>query len=112
MYLTEIAPLSIRGAMGVLCPLGITVGVLVAQILGLESVLGKFVIIAQIYIFHVKYTTNTVFSCIQDDSTLSHHPPPPPTPKKYSHEKGFHPNLTWPSVNNMSAKKNILLLIS
>ena len=79
MYLTEIAPLSIRGAMGVLCPLGITVGVLVAQILGLESVLGKFVIIAQIYIFHVKYTTNTVFSCIQDDSTLSH--PPPPLPK-------------------------------
>lgn len=41
MYLTEIAPLSIRGAMGVLCPLGITVGVLVAQILGLESVLGN-----------------------------------------------------------------------
>jgi hypothetical protein len=41
MYLTEIAPLTIRGAMGVLCPLGITVGVLVAQILGLRSVLGK-----------------------------------------------------------------------
>jgi hypothetical protein len=40
MYLTEIAPLSLRGAMGVLCPLGITVGVLVAQILGLKSVLG------------------------------------------------------------------------
>jgi len=48
MYLTEIAPLSIRGAMGVLCPLGITVGVLVAQILGLESVLGKFLIIPPI----------------------------------------------------------------
>ncbi|KAJ4430980.1 hypothetical protein ANN_19573 [Periplaneta americana] len=41
MYLTEIAPLSIRGAMGVLCPLGLTVGVLVAQILGLQSVLGQ-----------------------------------------------------------------------
>lgn len=41
MYLTEISPLSIRGAMGVLCPLGITVGVLVAQILGLKSVLGQ-----------------------------------------------------------------------
>ncbi|XP_021917078.1 solute carrier family 2, facilitated glucose transporter member 3-like isoform X4 [Zootermopsis nevadensis] len=41
MYLTEIAPVSIRGAMGVLCPLGITVGVLVAQILGLRSVLGQ-----------------------------------------------------------------------
>lgn len=51
MYLTEIAPLSIRGAMGVLCPLGITVGVLVAQILGLESVLGKSVIIPQICLF-------------------------------------------------------------
>jgi hypothetical protein len=43
MYLTEIAPLSIRGAMGVLCPLGITVGVLISQILGLKSVLGKSV---------------------------------------------------------------------
>jgi hypothetical protein len=42
MYLTEISPLSIRGAMGVLCPLGITVGVLVAQILGLKSVLGNY----------------------------------------------------------------------
>jgi len=51
MYLTEIAPISIRGAMGVLCPLGITVGVLVAQILGLESVLGKFLIIPPSCIF-------------------------------------------------------------
>jgi hypothetical protein len=49
MYLTEIAPISIRGAMGVLCPLGITVGVLVAQMLGLESVLGKFLIIPQYF---------------------------------------------------------------
>jgi hypothetical protein len=45
MYLTEISPLSIRGAMGVLCPLGITVGVLVAQILGLKNVLGNYHII-------------------------------------------------------------------
>lgn len=51
MYLTEIAPVNIRGAMGVLCPLGITVGVLVAQILGLESVLGKFLIISPICLF-------------------------------------------------------------
>ncbi|XP_063232892.1 solute carrier family 2, facilitated glucose transporter member 1-like isoform X2 [Bacillus rossius redtenbacheri] len=41
MYLTEIAPLSIRGAMGVLCPLGLTVGVIVAQVLGLKQVLGR-----------------------------------------------------------------------
>jgi hypothetical protein len=59
MYLTEIAPLSIRGAMGVLCPLGITVGVLVAQVLGLESVLGKCLIIPPIsYMFGMKYTPN------------------------------------------------------
>ncbi|PSN38762.1 hypothetical protein C0J52_08879 [Blattella germanica] len=41
MYLTEIAPISIRGAMGVLCPLGLTVGVLIAQILGLKNMLGQ-----------------------------------------------------------------------
>ncbi|KAJ8878368.1 hypothetical protein PR048_018945 [Dryococelus australis] len=41
MYLTEIAPLSIRGAMGVLCPLGLTVGVIFAQVLGLKQVLGQ-----------------------------------------------------------------------
>nr|CAD7257983.1 unnamed protein product [Timema shepardi] len=40
MYLTEIAPLSIRGAMGVLCPLGLNVGVVIAQILGLKQILG------------------------------------------------------------------------
>nr|CAD7570923.1 unnamed protein product [Timema californicum] len=40
MYLTEIAPLSIRGAMGVLCPLGLNVGVIIAQILGLKQILG------------------------------------------------------------------------
>ncbi|XP_066995888.2 solute carrier family 2, facilitated glucose transporter member 5 isoform X2 [Anabrus simplex] len=40
MYLTEIAPLSIRGAMGVLCPLGLTVGVLLGQIMGLPFILG------------------------------------------------------------------------
>ncbi|KAK7867028.1 hypothetical protein R5R35_005672 [Gryllus longicercus] len=41
MYLTEIAPISIRGAMGVLTPLGLTVGVLLGQIMGLRPVLGR-----------------------------------------------------------------------
>nr|XP_012234810.1 PREDICTED: solute carrier family 2, facilitated glucose transporter member 1-like isoform X2 [Linepithema humile] len=40
MYMTEIAPLKLRGAVGVLCQLGITCGVLVGQIAGLETVLG------------------------------------------------------------------------
>ncbi|XP_015606811.1 solute carrier family 2, facilitated glucose transporter member 1 isoform X2 [Cephus cinctus] len=40
MYMTEVAPLNLRGAVGVLCQLGITCGVLLAQIAGLDSVLG------------------------------------------------------------------------
>lgn len=43
MYLTELAPLHLRGAMGVLCPLGVTFGVLLAQIMSLRDVLGKYI---------------------------------------------------------------------
>ena len=40
MYMTELAPLRLRGAVGVLCQLGITTGVLVGQIAGLDTILG------------------------------------------------------------------------
>ncbi|KAF5283740.1 hypothetical protein FQA39_LY17237 [Lamprigera yunnana] len=40
MYLIELAPLYLRGAMGVFCQLGITFGVLVAQVLSLRQLLG------------------------------------------------------------------------
>ncbi|XP_029168626.1 solute carrier family 2, facilitated glucose transporter member 5-like isoform X2 [Nylanderia fulva] len=40
MYMTEIAPIKLRGAVGVLCQLGITCGVLLGQIAGLKTVLG------------------------------------------------------------------------
>lgn len=39
-YITEAAPIKLRGAVGVLCQLGITCGVLLGQIAGLGSVLG------------------------------------------------------------------------
>ena len=39
-YMTEVAPIKLRGAVGVLCQLGITCGVLLGQIAGLDSVLG------------------------------------------------------------------------
>ncbi|XP_015118083.1 solute carrier family 2, facilitated glucose transporter member 1 [Diachasma alloeum] len=39
-YVTEIAPLKQRGAVGVLCQLGITVGVFFGQVAGLQTVLG------------------------------------------------------------------------
>lgn len=38
--MTEIAPLKLRGAVGVLCQLGITCGVLMGQVAGLHNVLG------------------------------------------------------------------------
>ncbi|XP_038215237.1 solute carrier family 2, facilitated glucose transporter member 1-like isoform X1 [Zerene cesonia] len=40
MYLTELAPLSLTGAMGVACPMGVNVGVLVGQVMGLNFLLG------------------------------------------------------------------------
>ncbi|RZC33591.1 solute carrier family 2, facilitated glucose transporter member 1-like, partial [Asbolus verrucosus] len=39
MYLTELAPRLLRGSMGVLCPLGVTFGVLLGQILSLYKIL-------------------------------------------------------------------------
>ncbi|XP_049546254.1 solute carrier family 2, facilitated glucose transporter member 3-like isoform X2 [Anopheles darlingi] len=40
MYLAESSPIKLRGAMGVLCPLGLTAGVVVGQVASLEQVLG------------------------------------------------------------------------
>ncbi|XP_053983411.1 solute carrier family 2, facilitated glucose transporter member 1-like isoform X2 [Hylaeus volcanicus] len=40
MYMAEIAPLRLRGAVGVLCQLGLTCGVFLGQIAGLDTVLG------------------------------------------------------------------------
>ncbi|XP_063822040.1 solute carrier family 2, facilitated glucose transporter member 1-like isoform X2 [Ostrinia nubilalis] len=40
MYLTELAPLALTGAMGVACPMGVNVGVLVGQVMGLKFLLG------------------------------------------------------------------------
>nr|CAI5823075.1 unnamed protein product [Callosobruchus analis] len=37
MYLTELAPLRLKGAMGVLCPLGLTFGVLAGQVISMNS---------------------------------------------------------------------------
>lgn len=41
MYLTELASRELRGSMGVLCPLGVTFGVLVGQVLSLSQILGN-----------------------------------------------------------------------
>lgn len=40
MYLLELAPASLKGAMGVLCPVGLTLGVLLGQFMGFSWVLG------------------------------------------------------------------------
>lgn len=40
MYLTEIAPIALRGTLGVLCSMGVTGGVVVGQILSLQQVFG------------------------------------------------------------------------
>uniref|UniRef100_A0A8C0VB43 Solute carrier family 2, facilitated glucose transporter member 3 n=1 Tax=Cyanistes caeruleus TaxID=156563 RepID=A0A8C0VB43_CYACU len=40
MYISEVSPTSVRGAFGTLNQLGIVVGILVAQIFGLEAIMG------------------------------------------------------------------------
>ncbi|KAJ2953001.1 hypothetical protein O0L34_g7381 [Tuta absoluta] len=40
MYLTELSPPSVSGAMGVACPMGVNVGVLSGQVMGLKLLLG------------------------------------------------------------------------
>ncbi|XP_039297071.1 solute carrier family 2, facilitated glucose transporter member 5-like [Nilaparvata lugens] len=40
MYLCEIAPPNLRGVMGVLCPLGLTFGVVFSQFMGMNWILG------------------------------------------------------------------------
>lgn len=41
MYLTELAPLSLTGPLGAVCPMGVNVGVLVGQVMGLRVLLGE-----------------------------------------------------------------------
>ena len=40
MYLSEIAPMNLRGALGTVSQLGVTTGLLLAQVLGLNEILG------------------------------------------------------------------------
>jgi hypothetical protein len=40
MYVSEIAPLNLRGALGTVNQLAVTVGLLISQILGIEQLLG------------------------------------------------------------------------
>jgi MFS transporter, SP family, solute carrier family 2 (facilitated glucose transporter), member 3 len=40
MYLTEIAPLELRGTLGVLCSMGVTGGVVIGQVFSLQQIFG------------------------------------------------------------------------
>ncbi len=40
MYISEIAPLTLRGGLGTINQLAVTVGLLISQILGIENLLG------------------------------------------------------------------------
>ena len=49
MYLTEISPVNIRGAMGVVHQFALTCGIFVSQVMGLHQVLGKSDIIIKLF---------------------------------------------------------------
>ena len=58
-----------------------------------------------------KIKTITIFTQMQDDSNLR--TTPPPKKNLFVKRKCIYPNVRWtPLPNKMSAKKNILLLIS
>lgn len=40
MYLTELAPLKVRGTLGVLISMGLVLGILVGQVVGLQQIFG------------------------------------------------------------------------
>lgn len=40
MYISEIAPLNLRGGLGTVNQLAVTVGLLLSQVLGIEQILG------------------------------------------------------------------------
>ncbi|XP_055629802.1 solute carrier family 2, facilitated glucose transporter member 1-like isoform X2 [Toxorhynchites rutilus septentrionalis] len=40
MYLTELAPINLRGALGVFCSMGVTTGVVIGQVMSLEEIFG------------------------------------------------------------------------
>jgi len=40
MYISEIAPLNLRGGLGTVNQLAVTVGLLISQVLGVEQILG------------------------------------------------------------------------
>jgi hypothetical protein len=40
MYISEIAPLNLRGGLGTVNQLAVTVGLLISQVLGIEQILG------------------------------------------------------------------------
>ena len=50
MYLIEIAPKSMIGIMGVICPLGMNIGLLSAQVLGLNWIFGTNIIKNQVVV--------------------------------------------------------------
>ncbi|XP_075920847.1 solute carrier family 2, facilitated glucose transporter member 1-like isoform X2 [Petromyzon marinus] len=67
MYVGEIAPTSLRGALGTLHQLGVVIGILIAQVLGLDVLLG----------------TAGGWPYLLALTTTPHYPPLPPTTPHY-----------------------------
>lgn len=66
MYLSEIAPLQLRGTLGVFCSMGITGGVVVGQIVSLQEVFGTpesiYLFVCFIYLYIVYLLTGWHYS--------------------------------------------------
>ena len=70
MYNAEVATFRIRGALGTLNQLAVTVGLLLAQVFGLSGVLGSStlwpILVGKIYMIYFLLSNSSVtFNCIQ-----------------------------------------------
>ena len=99
MFLTENAPKRIRGALGVLHQLGITIGILMSQILGLEEIFGRnkstcrresFYLYYKVSLF-ILYSSISWLSCYPQKSSKGH----PSWVQCYYRRKPEYPMKTW-----------------
>lgn len=82
LYLSEVAPLSLRGVMGVVFPMGMCMGVVLSQILGLDSILGECSSVC----YHQHYLSSLTWTGLERHVWKAHHTPFSSQPRMWGGE--------------------------